>query len=139
MWIGLFYSRSTPRFFDFSSSPCSKETDSLGIPSGILSTSANSDVKGNSFAPCPSLTDTALTLTSKALDLSQKDNSIVDHGSVILDLSVRNHSAESITSDPQGTEKESSASGEQEEGSERLNTLKTVAAIKEASPSQVSV
>uniref|UniRef100_A0A3Q4BBI1 Uncharacterized protein n=1 Tax=Mola mola TaxID=94237 RepID=A0A3Q4BBI1_MOLML len=138
MWIGLFYSRSTPRFFDFSSNHCSKETDSLGIPSGMLSTPAHSDLKGNSFAPCSNVTDTAHTLTSNALDLSKKDNSIVDHGSEILDLSVRNCSAESITSDPPVNEKESSASGEQEEGGETPNALKTVTALQEASLFQVS-
>lgn len=105
----------------------------------MLSTPAHSDLKGNSFAPCSNVTDTAHTLTSNALDLSKKDISIVDHGSEILDLSVRNCSAESITSDPPVNEKESSASGEQEEGGETPNALKTVTALQEASLFQVCV
>lgn len=142
MWIGLFYSRSTPRFFHLDSNctnPCSEESDSLEIPSGIVSAPAQSELKDNSFAPCLNVTDTSDTLISIALDLRKKDDSILDQGSVILDLSQRNSCAKFVTSDPQVNKKETSVSGEQKEASETLNTLKSLAELQKASTFQVWV
>uniref|UniRef100_A0A8C9ZFP0 DUF3715 domain-containing protein n=1 Tax=Sander lucioperca TaxID=283035 RepID=A0A8C9ZFP0_SANLU len=70
MWIGLFYSRSTARFFHVDSYPCSEESDSLEMPSGMVSTLAQSELKAYSFAPFLSVTDTSDPSISKALDLT---------------------------------------------------------------------
>ncbi|XP_037622705.1 uncharacterized protein tasor2 isoform X2 [Sebastes umbrosus] len=131
MWIGLFYSRSTARFFH-DSYPCSEESDSLEMPSAMVPAPAQSDLKANSFAPFPSTTDTADPSISKALDLSKKDNSVLDQGSVVLDLSLRNSNAEIVTSDPQVNRKETSVSSDGKEASETLNTLKSSVELQEA-------
>ncbi|XP_041795719.1 uncharacterized protein tasor2 isoform X2 [Chelmon rostratus] len=121
MWIGLFYSRSTARFFHVDTNSCSEESDYLEMSGGMISAQAQSELKANSFAPCLNVTDTS----DKALDLSKKDNSVLDQGSMILDLSQRNSNAEIVISHPQVNEKETSVSGEQKETGETLKTLKS--------------
>ncbi|KAF1386917.1 hypothetical protein PFLUV_G00099830 [Perca fluviatilis] len=136
MWIGLFYSRSTDRFFHVDSYPCSEESDCLEMPSGMESTLAQSELKAYSFAPFPSVTDASDPLISKALDLSKKQDSVLDQGSVVLDLSLRNSNAEIVTSDPQVNRKETSVSGDLKEASETLKTLKSSMGLQEASTIQ---
>ncbi|XP_039990013.1 uncharacterized protein tasor2 isoform X2 [Xiphias gladius] len=135
MWIGLFYSRSTARFFHVDSNstrPCSEENDSLEISSGMVSVPAQSELKANSIGAFPKVKDTQDPSIAKALDLSKKDNSVLDQGSVILDFSLRNSSAETVTSDPQVNRKETSVSGEQNEASETLKRLKSSMGLQEA-------
>ncbi|XP_031138385.1 uncharacterized protein tasor2 isoform X2 [Sander lucioperca] len=136
MWIGLFYSRSTARFFHVDSYPCSEESDSLEMPSGMVSTLAQSELKAYSFAPFLSVTDTSDPSISKALDLSKKHDSVLDQGSVVLDLSLKNINAEIVTSEPQVNRKETSVSGDLKEASETLNTLKSSMGLQEASKIQ---
>uniref|UniRef100_A0A3Q3LYG5 Uncharacterized protein n=1 Tax=Labrus bergylta TaxID=56723 RepID=A0A3Q3LYG5_9LABR len=104
MWIGLFYSRSTPRLFHIDSDstlPCSEESDSLEMSSELVS---------------------RITL---------------DHGSMILDLSVKNSNAEVVTSDSQVTSnKDPDASSEWKGASKTLNTQSSKGQ-QEASPSKV--
>ncbi|XP_034735523.1 uncharacterized protein tasor2 isoform X2 [Etheostoma cragini] len=136
MWIGLFYSRSTARFFHVDSYPCSEVRDSLEMPSGMVSILAQSELKANSFAPFLSVTDTADPSIANALDLSKKHDSVLDQGSVVLDLSVRNSNAEILTSDPQVNRTETSVSGDLKEACETLNTLKSSMGLEEASKIQ---
>uniref|UniRef100_A0A8D3A9B3 DUF3715 domain-containing protein n=1 Tax=Scophthalmus maximus TaxID=52904 RepID=A0A8D3A9B3_SCOMX len=96
MWIGLFYSRSTARYFHVDSNftnLCLEDSDSLEMSSGMESAPAKSEQKANSFGAFPSITDTEDHSDSKALDLSKNDDSVLDQGSLILDLSLRNSSA----------------------------------------------
>uniref|UniRef100_A0A3Q0SPG3 Uncharacterized protein n=1 Tax=Amphilophus citrinellus TaxID=61819 RepID=A0A3Q0SPG3_AMPCI len=130
MWIGLFYSRSTPRFFhaepNFSYLSL-EESDSLEM----VSTPARSDHLTTALASVPSVTDTSDPLNSTALDLSKKDE---DQDSVVLDLSLRNSSAcsESLTSPPQVNKKGTFDSSEQKEPSETLNSVKLPRQLYEA-------
>ncbi|XP_031717407.1 uncharacterized protein tasor2 isoform X2 [Anarrhichthys ocellatus] len=135
MWIGLFYSRSTDRFFHVDSYPCSEESDSLEVSSGMVYAPAQSELKANSFAPFPSITD---TLISKALDFSKKDDSMLDEGSGILDLSLRNSNAEIVSPDPQVNKKETSVSIDRKEASETLNALESSVGPQEAIAKQRS-
>nr|XP_046251192.1 uncharacterized protein tasor2 isoform X2 [Scatophagus argus] len=140
MWIGLFYSRSTARFFHFDSNctnPCSEDSDSSGMASGVMTAPAQCELKANSFAPHLNETDTSETLTSKALDLSKKDNPVLDQGSVILDLSLKNTSVEIVPSDPQVKQKETSVSGEQKDAIETLNTLESSVGLQKCSRKSV--
>uniref|UniRef100_A0A3B4VKA3 Uncharacterized LOC111229767 n=1 Tax=Seriola dumerili TaxID=41447 RepID=A0A3B4VKA3_SERDU len=77
MWIGLFYSRSTARFFHVDSNfAYSEESDSLEMSSKMLAAAPahpEGPAKGNSCGTLPSLTDTQDPSISKALDLSKKD------------------------------------------------------------------
>ncbi|XP_029290247.1 uncharacterized protein tasor2 isoform X2 [Cottoperca gobio] len=132
MWIGLFYSRSTARFFNVDSYPCSEESDSLEMSSGILSTTAQSELKANSFALLPSVTATANPSISKALDLTKKDDSVLDQGSVILDLSLKNSNAKIVTAEPQVNRKKTFVCGNLKETSDTLNTLKSSVGLQEA-------
>ncbi|XP_044050552.1 uncharacterized protein tasor2 isoform X2 [Siniperca chuatsi] len=139
IWIGLFYSRSTDRFFHVDSNctyPCSEESDSLEKSSGMVLAPAQPELKANSFAPFLSVTDSSDPSISKALDLSKKDNSVLDQGSMILDLSLRDSNAEIVTSDPKVNRKQASVDGEWKEASETLNTLKSAVGLQEASTSQ---
>ncbi|KAK9516466.1 hypothetical protein VZT92_024393 [Zoarces viviparus] len=135
MWIGLFYSRSTDRFFHVDSYPCSEESDSLDVPSGMVSAPAQSELKANSFAPFPSITD---TLISKVLDFTKKDDSMLDQGSGILDLSLRKSNAEIVSPDTQVNKKETSVSIDRKEASETLNALESSVGPQEAIAKQHS-
>lgn len=90
MWIGLFYSRSTPRSFHFEAdclSPCIEERDTLNMPTSV------GPALAQSFAPCLNFRDTSDGLSVNALDLSEKDGFALDHGGDVLDLSQRNAQA----------------------------------------------
>lgn len=140
MWIGLFYSRSTARFFHFDSNcstPCQEENDSLEVSSGMVSAPAQCEVKAKSLDPCPVATDSSETSISKALDLSKKDNSLLDQGSVILDLSLRNSSVETVTSDLQANKKKTSLSAEEKEAGATLNTPESSLGLQSVSTFQV--
>ncbi|XP_049929953.1 protein TASOR 2 isoform X1 [Epinephelus moara] len=135
MWIGLFYSRSTARLFHVDSNSCSEERDSLELSSGMVP-APSPELKASSFAPFPSVTDTSDPSFSKALDLSKKDDSVLDQGPLILDLSMKNSKAEIVTSDPQVNRKDTSVSGDGKEASETLNTPKSSVGLEEASTMQ---
>ncbi|XP_059190330.1 uncharacterized protein tasor2 [Centropristis striata] len=135
MWIGLFYSRSTARFFHVDSYLCSEKRDSLEISSGMVSLaqSEGRSVKASSFAAYPSVTDTSDSSILIALDLSKKEESVLDQGPVILDLSLKKSNSEIATSDPQFSRKETSVSGDQKEASETLKTPKSSVRLQESS------
>lgn len=140
MWIGLFYSRSTARFFHIDSNftyPCSEENETLEMFTGMTSAPAQLELKASSFAPFPNITDISHSSMAKALDLSKKDTSVLDQGHVILDLSLRNSSGETVSSAPQVNRKKPSVSSEKKEASETLNTLKSFLGLQEASAFQV--
>ncbi|XP_035011715.2 uncharacterized protein tasor2 isoform X2 [Hippoglossus stenolepis] len=135
MWIGLFYSRSTARFFQDDSNftnLCSEESDSLEMSCEMVSPPAQSENRANSFGAFPSPTDSQDPSISKVLDLSKNDNFVVDQGSVILDLSLRNSCAETVTLDPQINSDKSSVSSELKEASDILNTPKSSVGLQEA-------
>ncbi|XP_061576989.1 uncharacterized protein LOC133443783 isoform X2 [Cololabis saira] len=93
MWIGLFYSRSTDRFFHMDS--CLKypysEVDALKMAEGMVSGATGPEVEGGSTA-CPlSSVDASDPLASEPQDLSKKDGAVTE--SVVLDLSLRNSKA----------------------------------------------
>uniref|UniRef100_A0A668ARB4 Uncharacterized protein n=1 Tax=Myripristis murdjan TaxID=586833 RepID=A0A668ARB4_9TELE len=93
MWIGLFYSRSTARFFHIDPNftcPYSEGSESLEVSSGIVSATPQSELKDSSSAPLP--TTSSDSSISKALDLRKKDTPVLNQGAVILDLSLRNPS-----------------------------------------------
>ncbi|XP_047189399.1 uncharacterized protein tasor2 isoform X2 [Scophthalmus maximus] len=139
MWIGLFYSRSTARYFHVDSNftnLCLEDSDSLEMSSGMESAPAKSEQKANSFGAFPSITDTEDHSDSKALDLSKNDDSVLDQGSLILDLSLRNSSAATVLSDRQINREDSSFSSERKKASEILNTLKSLVGLQEASTLQ---
>uniref|UniRef100_A0A3Q2WEL3 Uncharacterized LOC102297806 n=1 Tax=Haplochromis burtoni TaxID=8153 RepID=A0A3Q2WEL3_HAPBU len=82
MWIGLFYSRSTPRFFHVESNfaySCSEENDSLGMTSAVVSGLTIFEHK-DTAASCPSVPDTSDPLLSNALDLIVSNTNNVCHG-----------------------------------------------------------
>ncbi|XP_034541270.1 uncharacterized protein tasor2 [Notolabrus celidotus] len=143
MWIGLFYSRSTARFFHIDpdvtpdvTHPCSEESGSLEMSSAVVSSSDQSELKAISDEPLPNVTDASDPSTVKALDLSKKDDSASDHGSSILDLSLKNPIAEVVTSDLQVNKKVTHVSRERKEASNPLNTQPSKRP-QEASPFQV--
>ncbi|XP_037308180.2 uncharacterized protein tasor2 isoform X2 [Pungitius pungitius] len=111
MWIGLFYSRSTERFFHVDSYQHSEERDHLEM--------SRETVSASSFAPFSSIPD---LVDTTALE---KDSSALDPGSAILDLSQRNSNAEKVGPNPQAYRKETSVPVDQKEASEMLNTLKS--------------
>ncbi|XP_063762986.1 uncharacterized protein tasor2 isoform X2 [Eleginops maclovinus] len=121
MWIGLFYSRSTARFFNIDPYPCPEESDSLERSCGMVSATAQPELMANSLVPLPNVTNTA---DPKALDLSKKDDSVLQQGSVILDLSLRNSNAEIVASDSLINRKETFVSSNQKEISDALNPFK---------------
>ncbi|XP_054632482.1 uncharacterized protein tasor2 isoform X2 [Dunckerocampus dactyliophorus] len=100
MWIGLFYSRSTARFFDVNldlTNSCLEERDCLET------TLAQSELKGNPFAFPQGVAETTDPSISNTSDLSKKVTSL-DQESDILDLSLRNPNVEIVTSSPQTLE-----------------------------------
>ncbi|KAL3061279.1 hypothetical protein OYC64_009463 [Pagothenia borchgrevinki] len=124
MWIGLFYSRSTDRFFNIEL--CPEESGSLEMSCGMVSATAQPELKVNSLVPLPSVTKTADPLIPNAMDLSKKDDSVLRQGSVILDLSMRNSSAEIVTSDSQNRMK-IFVSSNRKDTIDTLNPLKSSA------------
>lgn len=136
MWIGLFYSRSTPRFFDLNSN-CTPSKP-LEMPRGALSAPAQSDFVESSFTSCSTAPDVPDILVSGALDLVKKKNCGLDQGSVVLDLSQRDPSVEGVTSDLH-VRKETAVSGEQKDVGETQNKLESHARLQTTRASQVWV
>lgn len=95
MWIALFYSRSTPRFFDFDSDPC---TGSIFPP--------HSDLKDSLLVPDPNVKDTSDDSISVPLVLATSETSTWDQRSIILDLSQKNSLSDKPTSVSQVVPKE---------------------------------
>ncbi|XP_058500978.1 protein TASOR 2-like isoform X2 [Solea solea] len=126
MWIGLFYSRSTPRLFHIDSNftnPCPEESESLEMSTQTVPTPLRTELKPNALSSIASTQDNS-------------DNVVLDEGSTVLDLSLRNSNAESVTSDPHINQENASVSGEQKEASEKLSTLKPSLGLQEASTLQ---
>uniref|UniRef100_A0A3B3WS58 Uncharacterized protein n=1 Tax=Poecilia mexicana TaxID=48701 RepID=A0A3B3WS58_9TELE len=93
MWIGLFYSRSTSRFFQVDPTlmqQCSEESGSVDTASGTLSGRTKPEPEICSAVDLSSLTESPDLEASKLLDLSKKDNAASEPESGILDLSVKN-------------------------------------------------
>lgn len=84
-------------------------------------------------APSVDLPNTSDLCVENALDLSKKDTSVMDQGSEILDLSLRNSKADIVTLDSQVNRKEPSVSREQKEASETLTLLKSPVRLHEVS------
>lgn len=104
--------------------PCSKEGDSEKTSSGMeAAVPAQPELKGASFDPSPNVDGTQNPSISEALDLSKKDNSAENQGPVILDLSLRNSSSVTQSSDPEINKQETCVSGEQTEATETSSTL----------------
>lgn len=135
MWIGLFYSRSTARFFHVDSNftyPCSEENNLLETE--MTSDPAQSELRTTSFAPFPNVTDSSL---SQALDLSKKDISSLAQGVGILDLSLRNSNVDTDSSTSQVNRKKLPVSSKKKDASETVNTLMSLMGLHEASTFQV--
>lgn len=131
MWIGLFYSRSTPRFFHFDTNclnPSLDKSDDLKMPSRVAPATA----------PCLNVGDTSDTLLSNALDLSKKDGSVLDQDCAVLDLSQRTARAE-IVVDPHVNQRQTPVFVVQKEASGTQITLESLEVSEKASTFQVRV
>lgn len=106
---------------------------------GMTLAPAQSEVKASPFAPFPIVPDPSDSSMSKALDLSKKDTSFLDHGAVILDLSLKNSNAETVSTTPKVSRKKPSVSSEKKEASETFNTLKSFMGLHEDSAFQVGL
>ncbi|XP_074533371.1 uncharacterized protein tasor2 [Halichoeres trimaculatus] len=139
MWIGLFYSRSTARFFQVdldSTYPCSRDSNTLEKSTAVVSRLDQSELKAESNAPLPNGANISDSLAVKALDLSKKEDLTSDQGTVILDLSLKNSASQVVTPDLQVNKKETSVSSELKETSNQLNTQSSKRP-QEARPIQV--
>lgn len=111
MWIGLFYSRSTPRSFHFDSNCLSsniEERDPLSILTNV------GQALTQSFAPSLNVPCSSDALNVNALDLSKKDGFALDLGGDVLDLSQRNAQAK-LETEPHTKQRQTSWFGGQED------------------------
>lgn len=119
MWIGLFYSRSTPRSFHFDSISNIKEREPLNILTNV------GQVPTQSFAPSLNVPGPLGALNGNALDLSKKDGFALDLGGDVLDLSQRNAQAK-LDIEPQAKQRQTSwFGGQRESGYGTLIALKS--------------
>ncbi|MEQ2224317.1 hypothetical protein ILYODFUR_006230 [Ilyodon furcidens] len=128
MWIGLFYSRSTARFFqvDPTFMPLRlEESGSVEMASGILPGPTRPEIA--SALALSSQTETPDLVVSKTLDLRKKVNTVSVPESGILDLSVKSFNAKPVPSEQQLNKKATSVSSE---------PLKTRSALKPAADLQ---
>uniref|UniRef100_A0A1A8JC77 Family with sequence similarity 208, member B n=1 Tax=Nothobranchius kuhntae TaxID=321403 RepID=A0A1A8JC77_NOTKU len=129
LWIGLFYSRSTSRFFQIDPSVtqhCFEEIKSLKKSSELVSDwTEHSTNPSDAFS---SVTSTPDPLASEALDLRKKEDTLLEPDSEILDLSLRSSSEESVSSGLQINREVSSA---QSKDFEALTNLKSTEESKE--------
>ncbi|MED6257071.1 hypothetical protein ATANTOWER_009006 [Ataeniobius toweri] len=128
MWIGLFYSRSTARFFqvDPTFMPLRlEESGSVEMASGILPGPTMPEIA--SAVALSSQTETPDPVVSKMLDLRKKVNTVSVPESGILDLSVKSFNAKPVPSEQQLNKKATSVSSE---------PLKTWSALKPAADLQ---
>ncbi|XP_015819489.1 protein TASOR 2 isoform X2 [Nothobranchius furzeri] len=129
LWIGLFYSRSTSRFFQIDTSApqhCFEEIKSLKKSSELVS--GWTEHSTNSSDAFSSVTSTPDPLASEALDLRKKEDTLLEPDSEILDLSLRSSSEESVSSGLQINREVSSA---QSKDFEALTNLKSTEESKE--------
>lgn len=107
MWIGLFYSRSTARFFQLETDfplPCSDDNDILeGMDLSNEKRLEQTHSKTDFSSPPLTVTDNC---DSQALDLSKPKNSTLDLGSGVLDLSAKFSSVHISTLNPEVCRKE---------------------------------
>lgn len=135
MWIGLFYSRSTARFFHVDScltSSYSEESDSLKMADGMVSGPTGIELKSSSSVHSIETSD---PLASEALDLSKKEKAVSE--SEVLDLSLRNAYANHDSSKPEVNKKVIFVSSAQTDPFEVLNGLKSTEELQDASILQV--
>uniref|UniRef100_A0A665WHM1 Uncharacterized protein n=1 Tax=Echeneis naucrates TaxID=173247 RepID=A0A665WHM1_ECHNA len=129
IWIGLFYSRSTARFFQMDSNGDSSEgSDSVEMSTKMVPAApVVLELKANSFGASSTVADKQDPSPSKALDLSKKDNSSLDQESAVLDLSLKNGNSETVAAEPQVSKRGTSGSSELTEASETVNTMESSA------------
>ncbi|XP_047245780.1 uncharacterized protein tasor2 isoform X2 [Girardinichthys multiradiatus] len=128
MWIGLFYSRSTARFFQVDPTfmpPRLEESGSVEMASGTLPGPTRPEIA--SAVALSSQTETPDPVVSKTLDLRKKVNTVSVPESGILDLSVKSFNAKPVPSEQQLNKKATSVSSE---------PLKTQSALKPAADLQ---
>lgn len=131
MWIGLFYSRSTARFFQIDPSfmhQCSEETDPVKKATEMVSGPARFEHNTSSSTALSSVTNTPDPMVSEALDLSTKDSTLWEPEAKVLDLSQRSSVVETVSSELQVNRKESS---EELEPPETLNRSKLPVEVQE--------
>ncbi|XP_013872588.1 uncharacterized protein tasor2 [Austrofundulus limnaeus] len=131
MWIGLFYSRSTARFFQIDPSFVHQsldERDPVKKATEMVSGPARFEHNTSSSVALSSVTNTPDLMVSEVLDLSTKDSTLLESESEVLDLSQRNSVVETVSSEPQVNRKESS---EEMEPPETLNGSKLPVEVQE--------
>ncbi|XP_054896948.1 uncharacterized protein tasor2 isoform X2 [Poeciliopsis prolifica] len=108
MWIGLFYSRSTSRFFQVDPTlmqQCSEKSGSVDMASGTSSGRTKHEPEMCSPVDLSRITETPDVEASKLLDLSKKDNAVSEPESGILDLSVKNLEVKRVSVEQQPSKK----------------------------------
>lgn len=134
MWIGLFYSRSTPRSFHLDSnclSPCIEERD----PKNMLTSVG----PAQSFALSLNVPGTSDALNVNVLDLSKKDGFASDLGGDVLDLSRRNVQAK-LDVEPRAKQRQTSGfCGQKEAGYGTLIALESTTVPQKVSTYSVQI
>lgn len=123
MWIGLFYSRSTARFFQLDPSlthQCPEESKPVENATEMVSGPARPENNTSSSATLSSVTTTPDSSVSEALNLSTKEGSLLEPESEVLDLSLRNSVEKPVSSELQ-LQVNKKESNEQMELPETLN------------------
>ncbi|KAM9754763.1 uncharacterized protein tasor2 isoform 2-T2 [Menidia menidia] len=131
MWIGLFYSRTTARFFQDDSSPrgpSPKGNYSLQKDGGMASGPLRPSLRTNPSASISNKANTPVPLVSEALDFSKKDASATEAESEILDLSLKNLTD---SSGQHVSPKRTLRTSDQTEQSDKVDTLQSPGEPKE--------
>lgn len=140
MWIGLFYSRTTARFFTVDSPfmlSCF-ESYSLKVANEIASSPAKPESKTTSSASFVNL-HTSHSMEPKALNLRKDENTILKPEAEILDLSVRSTNAKSGFSEPQVHRKVNSVSNEKTGSSNKIRRRKSSVKSQESNIFKVCI
>lgn len=137
MWIGLFYSRTTARFFNVDSQfmPSCLESYSLKVANEI-SAPVNPETIITSSASFVNH-HTSHSMEPKALNLSKDENAILKPEAEILDLSVRSSSAKSGFLKPQVQRNVNSFSNKKTGMSRKFKRSKSSVKLQESSISKV--
>lgn len=128
MWIGLFYSRSTARFFHTDPSlPCMEDNDGAELANGMIPAMALSEIKTSSSDLAPSKIP-----ESEVLDHSnggKKDAHLSNQRPEVLDLSMKKSSID-LTSDRKRSRKETPVSHEESGTVKDLPVHKTASGLQ---------
>ncbi|XP_024137201.1 uncharacterized protein tasor2 isoform X2 [Oryzias melastigma] len=137
MWIGLFYSRTTARFFNVDSQfmPSCLESYSLKVANEI-SAPVNPETIITSSASFVNH-HTSHSMEPRALNLSKDENAILKPEAEILDLSVRSSSAKSGFLKPQVQRNVNSFSNKKTGMSRKFKRSKSSVKLQESSISKV--